>query len=98
MKDLLKYKNSILAIILIGLAFFAYNYFFGGGEVLPTTDSSNVENLGADLVRTYEKLQKITFDQTLFSSPLYEGLVDFGVILSDQPKGRTNPFDILGKD
>ena len=97
MKTFLKYKNTLLAILVFLLIIAGYKMFLEEAVPLPSVDSS-VSTIGADLVRTYADLQEITFDQTLFSSSLYKGLVDFSVSLSEQPKGRTNPFDILGKD
>ena len=48
-----------------------------------------------DLLRD---LKRLSFDETLFSDPRFRNLVDFGVELLPEPKGRRNPFAPLGED
>lgn len=97
LKSLTKNKSVILAILVVILAFFVYNSFFKSDITTFTVDES-VKNIGAEIVQTYSKLQSVALDQKLFSSPAYLNLTDFGVSVSSQPVGRTNPFDLIGRD
>ncbi|MEK7187120.1 MAG: hypothetical protein AAB690_02385 [Patescibacteria group bacterium] len=97
LKSLAKNKSVLLAILLIILVFFVYNSFFKTDLANFTLDQS-VKNIGADIVKTYSNLQSVTLDQKLFSSPGYINLADFSVSISSQPVGRTNPFDLIGRD
>ncbi len=54
--------------------------------------------VGNDLLKIFDELQKVTLDQNLFSSPGYLELTDFSTSITPQATGRTNPFDVIGRD
>lgn len=97
MKTLEKNKSIVVAIIIFVFAIILYQFFWQPSLPMLETDS-RVENMGQDVVNTYNKLQKITFNQEIFSSTLYRGLSDFSVGLPTLPRGRTNPFGALGQN
>lgn len=92
-----KNKNLIIAIVVILLAFWAYNTFFKS-EGLVTSDNIAADEVGSDVLDLSASLQSVTLDQSLFASPLYKHLIDFSLPIPSQPSGRVNPFDIIGRD
>jgi hypothetical protein len=97
MELLQKNKSLIIGVIILGAAFFAYANFFKP-EAGSTSADLSAEEIGSDVLALYASLQSVSLDQSLFSSPLYRNLQDFSTTLSSQPVGRTNPFDIIGRD
>ena len=59
---------------------------------------SQVSGVGNDLLKIFDELQKVTLDQSLFSSSGYLELTDFSTSIAPQATGRTNPFDVIGRD
>ena len=96
MKSLQKNKTLLLAVVIFIIAIFVYQYFFK-----PTQATINqglaTEGVGNDVVALYKSLQSATLDQSLLSSASYKRLVDFSVAVPQQPTGRTNPFEVIGK-
>ncbi|MDP3763105.1 MAG: hypothetical protein Q8Q92_00360 [bacterium] len=66
------------------------------------TDSVSGEpqasGVGNDLLKIFDELQKVTLDSSLFSSSGYLELTDFSTNITPQATGRTNPFDVIGRD
>ncbi|KKW01838.1 MAG: hypothetical protein UY36_C0015G0006 [Parcubacteria group bacterium GW2011_GWA1_49_11] len=97
MKTLIENKVIVGAIAIFILVIFLYNIFLKDKPNL-IPDESATTRIGEDLLRTHAELQRVTFDKTLLTSPSYLGLVDFGLGIPQQPTGRPNPFDIIGRD
>lgn len=95
MKTLQKNKGMLLAIALFIAVIFFYNSFFKG-ETMPAEEAS-ASAVGTDLVNLFNTLQAVSLTTDLFSSPAYRGLTDFSAEIPDQPVGRTNPFDPIGR-
>ncbi len=96
MKAIQNNKGLIIAIVIFIIAILAYNFF-----LKPTQTTINqglaTEGVGNDVVALYKSLQSATLDQSLFSSQIYRGLMDFSAAIPTQPTGRQNPFDIIGQ-
>ena len=45
-----------------------------------------------EFLRVLKNLESVSLDGSILSSEAFISLVDFSVPLSDQPKGRVNPF------
>ncbi|MEK7177034.1 MAG: hypothetical protein AAB719_01960 [Patescibacteria group bacterium] len=97
MKTLSQNKTIIGAIAVFITLILLYNVFLKADpELIP--DELAASTIGEDLIRTHAELQRVTLDTALFSSPNYQRLVDFNLTIPAQPTGRTNPFDIIGRD
>ncbi|MFH1473074.1 MAG: hypothetical protein ABIF06_01515 [bacterium] len=97
MKLLFKNKTILLAFLIFILVLFFYSSFLKSEPQGFVIDES-VKDIGADLVETYNDLQSVTLNQKLFSSQAYTRLIDFGTNIPERPAGRTNPFDLIGRD
>lgn len=96
MKKLAANKGILLAILLFIFLILIYKLFIQTDSVLVNDLESST--IGNDLLKIHSDLQKVTFDQSLFSSPSYVDLTDFSTIIPEQATGRQNPFDIIGRD
>jgi hypothetical protein len=92
---------SILIVVLV-LAFAIYFFFFRNtiDDAITLDEFGNpvaAQVVGQDLIDTLAELQSVQLDSSIFSNPAFLALKDFGIVLADEPKGRTNPFqDISG--
>lgn len=96
MEIIKKNKSFLIALAVFALLFYIYTAFFRADSSAPIDTSA--EQAGSDVLALYESLDRVTLDQTLFASPLYRNLTDFSTALANQPEGRSNPFDIIGRD
>ncbi|MDP2933397.1 MAG: hypothetical protein Q8N81_04675, partial [bacterium] len=85
----------LAAVAIFILAMFLYN-LFSKSETTPASNESSASSIGDDLLKIHEKLQKVTLDQSFFSSPGYLELTDFSVSIPQQTTGRSNPFNVIG--
>lgn len=97
MKTLTGNKGIIVAVAVFIVLMLLFNIFLKAEPSL-IPDELVASGIGEDLIRTHVELQRVTFDQSLFSSPSYLGLVDFGIPIPSQATGRPNPFNIIGRD
>lgn len=97
MEILTKNKGILATVALFIVAMFVYNVFFKSQAVAVPSELS-ASSVGDDLLKIRGELQAITFDRALFTSPGYLLLTDFGTAIPTQTTGRTNPFDIIGRD
>lgn len=97
MQILTKSKGILAAVAIFIVAMFLYNLFFKSDKV-PLVSQLSSSVIGDDLLKIREDLQKVSFDQTLFSSPGYLSLSDFNVDIPQQSIGRPNPFNIIGRE
>ena len=98
MNTLSKNKGTILGGIIIVLAAVAYNMFFATGAIPPVPSELEAAGIGEDLRRMHSELQSVTLDRTLFTSQEFLYLEDYSLEVPAQPTGRTNPFDVIGRD
>ena len=97
MKTLAGNKGTIAAVAIFIMVMFLYNIFFKS-ETVPIPDELSASSIGNDLLKMRGELQAVALDQTLFSAPGYLFLTDFSVNIPQQPLGRTNPFNLIGRD
>lgn len=57
-----------------------------------------VSEADTTLVKTAAKLSNINFNNNLFAAPAYRSLTDFSIAIPQEPAGRPNPFDAIGRD
>ena len=92
-------KIIIVTVVLLLLGLFGYNIFFVDSGIPPEpADLSNTDIAGQDILSLVEKLKEINIDQSIFSSPLINNLVDIEVPLYPESQGRVNPFAKIGTD
>lgn len=96
-KSLTKNKSLLLTILVLVMLFVVYNSFFKS-DVTSFTVDPKVKVIGANIVKTYADLQTVNLDKKLFVAPAYINLTDFSVEIPNQAVGRTNPFDLLGRN
>ena len=84
------------ALGVIILALLAYELFLKADPEIGMGPTGGV--LGADLIQISQNLSRVNLDPTLLSTPAYEALTDFSVVVAPQPVGRPNPFNIIGRD
>ncbi len=91
-------KLIITLLVLVIIGFFGYSIFFNttpdASDLDIATLASNVEN--QDILTLADKLRAVTFDQSIFTSNLFLGLVDYETVLYPEAQGRTNPFAPIG--
>lgn len=92
MKTLAKNKTTLVAIALFMMIIYVYNLFKSDTQLIAPV------NVGEDIVELFARLEQVTLNQELFSSPLYRNLNDHSVELVPEPTGRTNPFNPIGRD
>ena len=61
-------------------------------------DEAVAASVGTDIINLRNDLEKVNFDQSLFASPGYLGLIDFSIAIPQLPVGRVNPFANIGRD
>jgi hypothetical protein len=83
----------LLIIVCIAGVVLYQNYFSGSDADLLTSD---INTNGEEMLIALNKLRAISFDQTLFSDPVFLSLVDFGTDIAPKPIGRPNPFAPIG--
>lgn len=97
MKTLKKNQGLILTILVLIAGFMLYRSFFGT-YVADVETSNTARSIGGDLLDTLDQLQGVTLDSELFSLSGYILLNDFSTEVPAQPTGRSNPFDLIGRD
>jgi len=97
METLIKNKGILATVAIFILAMFLYNFFFKS-EMTPVADQLSTSSVGNDLLKTFEELQAVTLDPSVFASLGYLELADFSSSIPQQPTGRPNPFNIIGRD
>jgi hypothetical protein len=90
-----KYKNLIIAVVVIIIGFVAYSMFFVSNEpddLLTVTGPASVQILGQDIVRNLNKIDALELDAGVLDHPVMRNLRDFSDSIQDQRSGRDNPF------
>jgi hypothetical protein len=92
-------KLIFALIIFVAAGFIIYNSFFNSGSgALSSTATSTISTDGQNVVDLAYKINTISIDASLFSSPLFLNLTDFSSPLLSEPQGRPNPFAVIGTD
>lgn len=90
----LKNKKSVIALVLLLIAFFFYSVFFAPEPEI----NAPAAVPGEDLLNIANKLSGINFNQELFKMRGYRALTDFSVAIPQEATGRTNPFEVIGRE
>ncbi len=90
-------RNLIIAGVVLIAGFFAYSYFISGSSSNTGTLSVSGPVAGtspeeANLLAALADLKTIKLDDHLFKDPAFQTLINFHTAISDEPKGRPNPF------
>jgi hypothetical protein len=96
MKALERNKGLIVAVVILGITMFLYRSFIRVDYVVDV-DAATRET-GANLVDTRSRLEAVSLDQSVFSIESFKRLSDFSVPVPEQPIGRPNPFNVLGRN
>lgn len=94
MQSILKSKAFLGIILLFILGTLGYRLFM-------PTDVSKEESalsIGKDLIELSDQLSRAQPSQTLLSTSGYRYLTDFTAPIPQQPLGRSNPFQTIGRD
>lgn len=93
-----RYKNWIIALVVIIAAFVAYSVFFAGKDTstltVQTVDPSQTA-VEQELIALLLQLRSIKLDLSLFDDNDFKSLQDFSQGLVPEPVGRPNPFQPL---
>ncbi len=88
-------KNGIVLISLIIavvlLVYFAYASLNKPLALLTSDKSTSLIGSTVSL-NILASLRIITLDNSIFSDPAFISLIDFGVVIPEEPVGRRNPF------
>lgn len=94
-----KNKNIILILVLLACGFYFYStYFKPDSQIVVTPDDLTAQAVGAEVIELQSKITSVNLKQGLFTSSLYNKLIDFSVPILEQPRGRSNPFSPVGFD
>jgi hypothetical protein len=90
-------KIAIAAVTLILLGGGIYFFFFSTGTAPEVQfdefgNPTGAQVVGQDLIDISNQLEKVSLDAKLFSNKAFIELVDFGLVLRDEPIGKKNPF------
>jgi len=101
MGALKKYKNIVIGVAVIIVAFIAYAVFSGRSTpsdqgLTSQTPSGLPSEDGEDLVSLLLQLKSINLSSDLFADTTFATLQDFSVELAPQPIGRRDPFATIG--
>ncbi len=92
-------KILIVVITVLLAGFLGYNLLTATPDVSVYTDSmNNTDQAGQEILVLVTKMQSISIDGSIFSSPLFSHLVDFDVTPIPEPAARSNPFAPIGYD
>lgn len=104
---MLNNKKTIIISGIIIFAVFAYMRTFQNEtlaqEPLVVPDTASVDGgsnnqKGREILALLADLKSVRLDESIFSDPIFQSLLDTSIELNLEPKGRPNPFAPLGKD
>jgi hypothetical protein len=101
MKISQKTKQTVVAIIIIVIAFFGIKSFFSSRESSDTsleTESAVTSQLidGQAILALLNKLNRINLKSDIFKSVIFTSLADFEKPIADEAIARKNPFLPIG--
>ena len=96
-------QKLIFAIIILAVSgFIIYRTFFGssqtGAGFSSDTATTTISADSQDIIDMANRINTISIDPGLFSSPLFLNLIDFDVPTTPEVRGRPNPFASIGND
>lgn len=90
-------KNLLFALGLAVIVWLGYTVFIKDSDPSLTASNAAVTNQAVQdaqefLVRL-QQLREIELDNSLFSDPRFDSLIDHRQAIKNEPVGRSNPFD-----
>jgi hypothetical protein len=96
MKEKGNLKNIIIiAAIILAIGFAGYFYATrdqSSDDLLTGEMAGAASAVDGDLISALASLRRLRLDDSIFKSPTWTTLTDFGQTLSPLPSGRPNPF------
>jgi len=92
-------KNIIIIAVIIGAMYIGYKTFFTepeGSNLLKVQNVSSTQILGTDIIKAINQINSLQLDSSVFSDPVFLSLEDRSQVIAPQPRGKNNPFSILG--
>ena len=89
-------KIVVVVIVLLIMGFLGYRLIYNSPDISNLDSISSNEIIGQDILALVEKLRITSIDSSLFSSPLFTNLKDFGADLFPEAYGRGDPFAAFG--
>lgn len=98
-----KTKQTIIAIIIIIIAFIGFKMFFVDQSSTGSTLTSEVAGPGQfidgqAILVLLNRLNQVSLDSSIFSNKVFTSLVNFEKPIEEQAVGRPNPFLPIGID
>ena len=89
-------KNIILFTALLLGAFLVWKFYFADStsddSALLSTQNVAFNGAEGEVLRALIDIKNIKIDESIFSSNVFLSLVKFGRDVTEEPKGRDNPF------
>jgi hypothetical protein len=98
-----KTKQIIIAIVVIVIAFVVFKMYFSGSNIADQALTSDLPPAvtvvdGPAILSQLENLRSVTLDESVFTSAVFTGLINFERPIDPQPIGRQNPFLPIGRE
>ncbi len=86
--------QKILIYLSVALLIVYLGYRLVNTEPTPDglTMTSQGDAVGQEITGLINKLENISIDKSVFTSTVFQSLVDYSVVLSTEEQGKTNPF------
>lgn len=91
MKYILRHKVVIALVAVLLIGFIWYGSSDESSSPL-TTEDTDANNPGREIVTKLLALQVVTLTGTIFSDPAFRGLKDFSTQIIPEEMGRPDPF------
>lgn len=85
-------QKIILSVLIIsGILYVAYSTFTTAPIIVEEGGISDA--VGQDIIDLADKLENVSINKEIFTSSLFESLVDTSAVINNEEVGRVNPFD-----
>lgn len=86
-------KNLMIAVVVVGVLYFGYKFFFAAGDAELVVDGGSEGQLVAsEFLIKLNELQSIDFSSDLFSDARFNSFQSFSTAPDPVESGRANPF------
>jgi uncharacterized membrane protein len=97
-------KNTVIIGIILVVVLAVGWYFYSKGSSSPSTSqlvsstpNAATADVGANVLTILNSVSSINIDTNFFSTPTYQSLVDYSIVVPPQAVGRNNPFAPVGQ-
>ena len=99
LKSIKNKKNILFGVAILGVCFFAYQYWVVAEVSEPQLVSvGGTDGVGGETLKLLSKLRTLVLDEDIFVDKVFQSLEDFSMEIQSQPIGRNNPFAPVGTD